>query len=161
MLSFGNLFHQTWTVQTELDSNQCPLKTRICLLETYSIRHILVFKGHWLESSSVCNHSSAEQNRMTAKWESHLITKSLIQGRIWGHKVLVTINNSIIPVVDFLVKKLNLIVKLTVCPVQLHRRNVWVVPHHCTFTKFSRYLELFTVFKGPDNHRIGKMRLSM
>ena len=35
-----------------------------------------------MESNSVCNHMSNKKNRMTAKWESDLLSMNIITDRI-------------------------------------------------------------------------------
>ena len=45
-----------------------------------------------MESNSACNHTSDQQNRMTAKRESDSSITSMITDRIGRHKVLLPIN---------------------------------------------------------------------
>ena len=45
-----------------------------------------------MESNSACNHTSDQQNRMTAKGESDSSITSMITDRIGRHKVLLPIN---------------------------------------------------------------------
>ena len=47
-----------------------------------------------MESNSVCNHTSDEQNRTTAKRETDLLITSMITDRIGRHDVLLPINQN-------------------------------------------------------------------
>ena len=47
-----------------------------------------------MESNSVCNHTSDQQNWPTTKRESDLSIRSMIADRIGRHKVLLPINHN-------------------------------------------------------------------
>ena len=47
-----------------------------------------------MESGSVCNHTSDEQNRTTAKQESDLLITSMITARIGRQEILLPINHN-------------------------------------------------------------------
>ena len=72
------------------------IKTEVCVIcRSRRLRQITPTRGFdkWMESNSVCNHTSDKENRTTAKREPDLLITSMITDWIGRHEVLLPINH--------------------------------------------------------------------